>query len=297
MQSRNWCFTINNYTLEDILSLDENEINYSYCIYGLEVGKNGTPHIQGYVEFNSVKRFETLKKLLPKAHLETRKSTQEKAINYCKKDDEWCEYGNKKCQGQRNDLDKVRALALEDGMRAVTRTANLQQIKVAKEFLTYNEEPRDWKPEVIWLYGETGAGKSKLARELTGPDDVYTKNDGTKWWDRYDGHENVIIDDFRDSWWSLTEMLSLLDRYEKQVEIKGGWRQFKPKKIIITSAKAPLECYRGTGEDQQQLIRRLDQVTKCVKSPASEVGEGNTIASPPKISDEEIKKILLEFNL
>jgi len=277
MQSRNWCFTINNYSIDDILFLEGNKLNYSYIIFGLEVGENGTPHIQGYIEFNSVKRFTTIKSQLPKAHLETRRGKQEQAINYCKKDGDWLEYGEPKNQGERTDLDRVREMAIDGGMRAVTRTEGLQAIKVAKEFLTYNEEPRDWKPEVIWLYGPTGVGKSRVARELTDNEDVYIKNDGTKWWDRYDGHENVIIDDFRDSWWSLTEMLSLLDRYEKQVEIKGGWRQFKPKKIIITSAKAPQECYKGVGEDITQLLRRIDDSFDCVKSHASEVEEGNTI--------------------
>ena len=51
-------------------------------------------------------------------------------------------------------------------MRAVTRTSTYTQIKTAENFLSYNEEPRNWKPTVFWIYGATGTGKSRLARSI-----------------------------------------------------------------------------------------------------------------------------------
>lgn len=267
---RNICFTINNYLLEDIEKLLD--IKYTYIICGFETGKEGTPHIQGYIELKSQSRLTTIKKYMPRAHIEPRKGTQEQAINYCKKENNWIQDGNIKKQGKRNDLDEVRSDALENGMRCVTSKYNIQGIRVAEKFLTYNEEPRNWKPLVIWLYGPTGIGKSKLARELLDSDDIYTKNIGSKWWDGYDKHENVIIDDFRPSWWDLTYMLGLIDRYEFKIEYKGGSRQFVPKTIIITSAFHPKECYIGTGEAIDQLIRRIDIIDNIV-SKVSEVEE------------------------
>lgn len=254
---RNFCFTINNYNEED-----ENQIlniKWKYVVCGREEGKEGTPHLQGYMELDKRTRFNTVKKWLPRAHIEERKGTALQASEYCKKDGNFLELGNISCQGARSDLDKTRTIAMEEGMRKVTTICNSQQIKVAEKFLTYNEEPRDFKPEVIWLWGPTGTGKSRKARELCG-EDTFTKNDPSKWWDGYDGHEHVIIDDFRPSWWPLTDILSLLDRYEKRVEFKGGYRQFTARKIIITSCLPPSECYKGTGESIQQLIRRIDHI-------------------------------------
>lgn len=267
-QLRHFCFTINNYTSTDIEQVKN--LPYKYLIFGYEVGENNTPHLQGYCSLKSLSRFTTLKKLLPRAHFEKAMGNWESNFRYCSKDGKFEEFGERPRPGARTDLDHCRDLALHEGMRAVTAECTMQQIRVAEKFLEYNEPARDWAPEVIWLWGESGAGKSRLARELT--TDPYTKNVGTKWWNGYDRHEHVIIDDFRDSWWDLTYLLGLLDRYEFRVETKGGMRQFLAKKIVLTSVTPPLECYKyAKNEPIKQLLRRITSVT--------EVG-GNTTPLP-----------------
>lgn len=292
MVSRCYCFTLNNYTDEDVEQLSAATMPVKAIGWGREVGESGTPHLQGYLELTKPMRIAGLKKLggaYAKMHLETRRGSREEAIAYCGKEAPWEAHGNWDItQGSRTDLDITRQRALEGGMREVTLTGNAQQIKVAEKFLTYHEEPRDWHTQVDWYWGPTGTGKSRRAREDLANCDLFVKNDGSRWWDGYDGHEAVILDDFRDSWWSLTETLSLLDRYEKRVEVKGGWRQFVPKRIIVTSAKHPATCYAGTGEDVQQLLRRIGSVTEF----RNEVGGGNT---EPLLPDEDIEKILAEL--
>lgn len=273
---RNICFTWNNY---DDTVLDRiKHLGWSYCIYGKEVGENGTKHLQGYAEYDKNQKLGGLYKKWIGAHIESRRGTQDEAIRYCKKDGDFSEFGKKKEQGTRTDLDRVRLQAVESGMRGIVGWASLTQIQTAEKYLKYCEEPRDWKPEILWVWGGPGTGKSRYARECL--NDPYTKNDGTKWWEGYDGHEDVIIDDFRDSWWSLTEMLSLLDRYEKRIECKGSSRQFRAKRIIVTSAMSPEECYKGCGEDIKQLLRRIDDILFLVPEVA-EVGE--VILELPKL--------------
>lgn len=266
---RNICFTWNNY---DDGVLDRiNYLGWSYIIYGKEVGTNGTRHLQGYAEFDKSQRFSSLCKKWSGAHIEIRKGSQQQAIDYCKKDGNFIEFGIRKEQGSRNDLESTRLQVIEGGMRAIVGWASYQQIKVGEVCLKYLEECRDWKMETLWVWGETGLGKSKLARECLG-NDIYCKNDGSKWWEGYDGHTDVIIDDFRDSWWSLTEMLSLLDRYEKRVECKGGSRQFRARRVIVTSCYSPKDCYKGCGEDIKQLLRRVDDVVHLVADVAEVKG-------------------------
>jgi len=275
----NWCFTLNNWTETDIHFL-ANVTNVSYLVYGKEVGENGTPHLQGYVELSAKTRFSTMKhKWGDKYHFEMRRGTQLQASLYCMKDQDYKERGMPRKQGERVDLDVTRRLATEYGMRAVTLTANLQQIKVAEKFLEYNEEPRAWETEIIWLYGASGAGKSRLARELCG-DDLYTKNTNNKWFSGYDAHEYVILDDFRDSWMPLTDLLSLCDRYERLVETKGGQRQFKPKYMVITSIMHPNRMYLGCdGEPREQLLRRIRTIREIVPNVPVVNGNTNTLTT------------------
>lgn len=283
----NFVWTLNNYTEEENQNvIDWCRDNTVYTIIGREVGAEGTPHLQGYTELKKKTRFTTIKGIFTRAHIEPRKGTQQEALTYCKKEKNFIEIGEPRKQGARVDLDKVRTIALDEGMRAVTARFNLQQIKVAEKYLQYNEEAREFKPNVIWLWGPTGSGKSRRARELC-DDDVFTKNSGNKWWDGYDSHASIIIDDFRPSWWDLTYMLALLDRYPMYVEIKGGGRQMLARTMIVTSAFPPEKCYTNTGEAITQLIRRIDEIHYV--GPAvpdvPEVGEGNTIDFPNNILD------------
>lgn len=274
--SKSFVFTWNNYTDETLKYL--NELECSYMVYGKEVAPTtGTRHLQGYVEFEKQKKFTTVVNLFQKQHVELRKGSQQQAIDYCCKDKEFTTRGSPACtkQGKRSDIEHARESAKAGGMRLVSKTTNsLQALKVAQVFLEYNEKARDYKPTVTWIWGESGSGKSRKARELL-KDDVYTKNDGTKWWNGYDGHENVIIDDFRDSWWSITEMLSLLDRYEKKVEVKGSVRQFRGRQIVVTSIHHPNTMYKNChGEPIVQLLRRIDEVINLtISKPVEEVSK------------------------
>lgn len=268
--ARNICFTLNNPTSEEEKKLQEYKC--TYLVYGREVGESGTPHLQGYWEFGSSRRFSTLKKAFPRMHFEKRRGTGKQAADYCKKDGNIFEKGEMQKQGNRTDIQWIRQHIREKGMRGLMQhDANYQQIRIAEKYLTYDEHPRNEKPEVTWIWGPTGTGKSYNAFAMAG-NDAYWKNDGSKWWDGYDAHETVVIDDFRPSWWPITEMLALLDRYPKRVEYKGGSRQFRAKKIIVTSALEPSECYKNTGESVDQLLRRIDKTIHMIKNAAEVAG-------------------------
>lgn len=82
-----WCFTLNNYTEENISSIVP--IFKSLCkvaIIGKEIGENGTPHLQGYVEF--IKKCRPLSlKLTDKIHWEKARGSKEENEEYCSKEE------------------------------------------------------------------------------------------------------------------------------------------------------------------------------------------------------------------
>lgn len=277
--SKFWVFTLNNFSndeYEELCDVFSDTNIVTYAIFGKETGKCGTPHLQGYAEFRKARGMGSVKELagpFTRSHLEIRRGTSKQAITYCKKEGKYEEFGE--TSDNYNipmSKEELRELCLTGGSRAVARDprATLTNLKMARLLLEEIEPRRDADTEitVIWYYGKTGIGKSRKARyeaeQEFGIENVYRKGESSKWWNGYDRHPAVIIDDFRDSWWTFTEMLRLLDRYETKVEIKGGMRQWVPKKIWVTSAHSPRSMYTGVGEDIEQLVRRCTDIVELV---------------------------------
>ncbi|MEM4959551.1 MAG: hypothetical protein QXX12_06760, partial [Nanopusillaceae archaeon] len=237
-QSRFWIFTLNNFSEEEENNLRDHLRNpniCSYAIFGRETGTMGTSHLQGYIELRKSRGLGAVKEIgnpFERMHLEIRRGTRAQATNYCKKDGDFEEFGEYKQQSQTEKMskDELRELALSGGSRAVANDprATLHNIRTARALLEEIEPPRSADEPIIvhWYFGRTGIGKSRRARweaeSEFGPDEVYRKADPSKWFNGYDRHKAVIIDDYRDSWWYFTEILRLLDRYPTQVEVKGG---------------------------------------------------------------------------
>ncbi len=265
MRARSWCFT----SYKTSADLDYGECRY--ICWGEEVcPSTGRPHLQGYVEFESaVTRSSAARRIGDaSAHFERRRGTQKQAIEYtCKvPGGAWEEHGSKGSQGKRTDLDAVRDCLADGGtLREVLDTgASYQGVRYAEKVLTYRERVRSSPPHVVWCWGPTGTGKSRYAAEASeaaghSADDIYW-HAGGKWWDGYDGHGVVIMDDFRPEDLKFQFLLRLLDRYPFRVEVKGGYRQFRSPEIYITCPKHPSECYRESGEDLDQLIRRINEI-------------------------------------
>lgn len=289
-----WCFTLY-YESEEVFNSILNFEKFKYVVFGEEIcPTTKRNHLQGYFElFNKqgkktlLKDFEKHDVSMREMFIFPRKGNQKQAVDYCKKGEqsheEWeknhekgknfglnakiHERGVPAKQGSRTDLDFIRTDALNNGMRQVTLTANAQQIRVAEKVLTYNESPRVWGPgeslNNTFIFGQSGCGKTFKAFELAGKD-VYLYNPGImgKWWEGYDGHETVIIDDVRpEHFRSATEILTLLHEFPTRVEQKGGSRQLKAKKIILTSILSPEQFWEHfPNEPFIQFKRRLTEV-------------------------------------
>jgi len=265
--SRNWCFTINNYTDED----EEQVCKYdhTYCIVGKEVGENGTPHLQGYMEFKGTKRLDTLKTAFPRAHWEKRKAqTAQPAVDYCKYDDypkntienEYYEFGKVKEQGKRTDLISVANAVVDKTFEATNFPEEyIKYHKGIEAFRSSLHTHRTEAPIVIWRWGLAGTGKTRGAYEKH-IDSVYIK-DGTMWWDGYAQQEAIIIDDF-DGHWPFRDFLRLLDRYPYQGQYKGGYHKINSKYLYITCEFPPEHFWHGN--EFSQIIRRISEVKQVV---------------------------------
>lgn len=117
--SKNWCFTLNNYTDEDLLRLSElvtKNNKVLYIIFGKEVGESGTPHLQGFVTLAQRSTLNVVKGFIGgNPHVETSRNINA-SINYCKKDGDFLEFGIRSGgQGSRSDLEMFKE-SVKNGM-------------------------------------------------------------------------------------------------------------------------------------------------------------------------------------
>lgn len=162
VQVSRWCFTINNYTDDDINRL--NSLNVKYIVFGREVGASGTPHLQGFVVFNRTHLFNTAKRLIgDRAHIEVTQGTNEQASVYCKKDGDFVERGELQGtgRGKRTDWDSYRDYILELGRLPSEREIILHNPSlyaryskkcwtIARAFLPQPDLVADATPRLNW---------------------------------------------------------------------------------------------------------------------------------------------------
>lgn len=264
--ARNYCFTLNNYTEEDVLFLSNNLERYKYICWGREVGQNGTSHLQGYVSFGTRKTLRAAKALInDRAHLEVAKGSKNQNREYCKKDGQFEEFGDCSTeQGRRTDLELL-AQRLRDGdtVRGIANDFGPDFIRYGRgirEMHFLFDAPKPWATTVLLFYGKAGTGKTYRAFK-TEPDLwVYA---GSGWFDGYEGQEAALFDDFGGHEFKLTYLLKLLDQYPMRVPIKGSFVQWKPRRIYLTSNHPWIEWYNNvTVEHIEALERRIHIIVK-----------------------------------
>jgi hypothetical protein len=263
-RSRAWCFTLNNYTEEDVITF--HNLECEYIIVGKEMGESQTPHLQGYVYFANARSFASMKKLNGKTHFEKAKGSPMDNYKYCSKEGNFYEKGTMPSQGKRavhNDVRK--AVADGVGMREIAKMdgVNYQTLRSAELLMRYVEKKRDFKTQVVWLYGEPGSGKTRYAYDNEKFDDIHLQNaSNLKFFQEYDAHPVVILDEV-DSDTSYVSLKALCDRHPYSVDFKGGSRQFLARRIYITSLRSPQELFQFRPYNGLEMLRRIDKVIYC----------------------------------
>lgn len=268
--SKNWCLTLNNYSDDDAAlyeAIGSERVGISYFVFGKEVGENGTPHLQCYVCFDARRTLRYVKGLFgDRVHAESAKGSPSQNQKYCKKEGDFYEYGTcPKGRGARTDLAGALAAVKAGASRRVLieehLTAYARAHRVLGEAMLIYSPGRSWLPVTRVYYGETGIGKTKKAFEecVSAP----YMHSGGSWFDGYDGQEYVVFDDFGGSEFKLTYLLKLLDRYPMRVPVKGGFVNWVPKFIFITSNYSPRDWFPNAKDEHvKALHRRIEKVVR-----------------------------------
>lgn len=251
--------------------------NVKFAVYMKEIGDNGTPHYQGYLELKKPQRMSWMKKANQRIHWEVRRGKRGQAIRYCLKDyiqslDLAREQGEDlrdtvlptvylyKYDKTVDDLLKEcepKTISLKDRMEEIKALifSGASETEIAdsyfdiwsryhRSFTRYRAlitKDRDFPTYYIVCQGATGTGKSKYAMENYPRAYWKSKN---QWWDGYEGQESVILDEFY-GWLPWDTLLRLGDRYPLQTETKGSVVKFCSKWIVITTNSLPDRWYRN----------------------------------------------------
>ncbi len=265
-RAKHWCITINNPGQGSIPHEDNYAELFQYLILGVEKGKEGTEHLQGYCVLQKKLSLIGVKKLFPTAHLEVARGTPKQASEYCKKDGDFSEYGvlpETAGEVNRARMKKLWAEAFE-----LAKAGKMQEIEpylLVPHYHAFKRIAQDFPVQVgdldavcgIWLHGKSGAGKSHKARADYVP--FYDKP-LNKWWDGYRGQPNILIDDLGPdaAKWIAGLLKRWSDRYSFPAEVKGTTIQIRPKKIIVTS-QWTIDCL-FFGEDCEAIARRFTEI-------------------------------------
>lgn len=248
-QSVKWCFTLNNYSESDELSLRQLgwDANTKYLVFGREVAETGTPHLQCFLWLNRARRFHIVLRSLPTGvHLESANGTAWEAAHYCWKEEDYEEFGTRPPEshsrgsrgGQRN------AERYQEAWDAAVQ-GRLEDIPIDLRIKHYSTFKNIMKDNMItpaplttcaglWIHGATGTGKSHSV--ITQHPDRYIKP-LNKWWDGYQGQETVHLDELdpSHSTWISAYLKKWADKWPFDAEIKGGALQIRPQLVVVTS--------------------------------------------------------------
>lgn len=237
--NKTWDFTINNYTNDDIEGLKRWGPEVSRLVVAREVGDCGTPHLQCRVTFKRTYRFAALKKLIPRAHIETTKAAQDSL--YCMKldSDVVIDVDNRK-QGARSDLAEaiesakngateqelwknhsVAMVRYHNGILTMARKLNPPTVKSSFALADFPWTPiSDWtKSHIVW--GPAGVGKTQWAlAHFSNPLFVTHKDDLKQ---LSPDHDGIVFDDMDFRHWPRTAQIHIVDQEQpRSIDVKHG---------------------------------------------------------------------------
>lgn len=284
---RGWMITASaaDYTRDDIMSALG---GFDGVIGQLERGGQvnsetgqGYLHWQLYVEHDAKIRFNRLKKLLPKAHIEPRRGSKRQAIAYVTKRDtrvdseEQISIGEIKVgnQVQSGDLETIRDAVMagesvDDVLERYPESGSHIQYadRLRSTFLRKQARQREIeqrKIQVDYVYGAAGSGKTTWA--LRQSDDFFRVTDYQHPFDFYDGEDVLILDEFAGQI-GITKFNVLCEPFQTVLPARYADKFAVYSRLIVVSNLPPWEAWRNfpivDDEVRRAVFRRIDRLLK-----------------------------------
>lgn len=261
--SRKFLLTINNpadhgYSHERIKSILSESTGLRYWCMCDEVGEQGTPHTHVYVVFSNSVMFDTMHKRFYGVHIDKANGSNKENRDYVRKEGKWLddakhetnkpetfeEWGELPLDRSKSETQaeqimqmvrdgKSNAEILEECPTAYSRIPHIDQ---ARQTLLEERYKDTWRElNVTYLWGDTGAGKTRSVMECYGYSNVFrVTNYDSHPFDGYKGQNVVVFEEFR-SGIKIQDMLNYLDGYPVMLPCRYADRVACYTKVFLIS--------------------------------------------------------------
>lgn len=290
-QSTKYQLTINN---PDKYGMTHAEIKkilfdkFKTVIYACMADEEGsTYHTHIFVCFTSRVRFSMIKRHFSEAHIETVRGTVTDNINYIRKSGKWEddvkhgtqikgtfeEFGNRPpdSKGKRDDMTELFQMILDGCTNMEILSQNQDYIKDLDKLdklrtMVLTEKYRNITRldlEVTYVYGETGAGKTRDILQEFGNANVYRVTDYQHPFDGYACQPVICFDEFRSSL-RLQDMLNYLDVYPIELPARYANKFACYEKVFVVSNWHLVKQYQEIQQEDRRswdaFLRRIHKV-------------------------------------
>ena len=222
-----------------------------------EVGEQGTPHTHVYVVFKNSTMFDTLHGKFYGAHIEQANGSNRENRDYVRKEGKWLddakhetnladtfeEWGELPPDRTKQETQAERIVQMiRDGKtnaqilaECPTAYNKIAYIEQTRQTLLQEEHKDTWRDLLVtYLWGDSGAGKTRSVMEQYGYSNVYRVTDYAHPFDGYKGQDIVVFEEFRSSLF-IGDMLNYLDGYPVELPCRYANKVACYTKVYIIS--------------------------------------------------------------
>ena len=270
-QSRKWALVINNpleagldhSTIKEILQ----RFSPAYYCMGDEIASTGTYHTHLFFYAPSPVRFSTVKNRFPTAHIEKAYGTVQDNRAYIRKDGQWADTDKAETSvpGTFEEWGEIPPEIIDDNPAMAFR---VRDIDLLRQTLTAEKYAVENRPlQVSYLYGASGAGKTRSIYETHDPRSIYRVTNyraarGVSF-DGYHGQEVLVFEEFS-SQIPIEDMLNYLDIYPLALPARYNDKTACYTMVYITSNLPVEKQYRSEQWDRPEtwraFLRRIHNI-------------------------------------
>ena len=290
--SRKWQLTFNNpkehgWTHEKIREVLGSFPTLCYWCMADEIGgEQQTYHTHLFLNLAPSKcRFSTLKSKFPGAHIEKAFGTSRENRDYIMKDGKWKdsekgttsvegtfeEFGEcpEETPGKSKEAERILEMLKDgaDNMEIVEAIPSamkiIDKVERTRSMLRDKQFSEVWRDlTVTYIFGKTGAGKTRSVMEKYGYPNCYRVTDYKHPFDTYDGQDVIIFEEFRGGL-KHGDMLNYLDGYPILLPCRYFNRQACYTKVFIITNVSPDTQYMNVDiESRNAFYRRIHRVIR-----------------------------------